>query len=146
MRFQGYREALAAHGIAFDEDLVVESRMWHRIDGVNAVNALLNRGIVPDGIVALNDMLAAGALHAIQMRGLRVPEDIAVVGFDNSDDSQYLSPSLTSLSPGLDEVARTAVTLLSDRIDGREPAGVGEGGHVFTKVPSTLVVRESTRR
>ncbi len=80
---------------------------------------------------------------------------IPVVGFDNSDDSKYLSPALTSISPGLPEVARLAVRVLKDRIDGLDPAshaleGLAEEtdpatGKVFHKVPSSLVVRESTR-
>ena len=65
------------------------------------MNALLDSGVVPDGVVALNDMLASGVMHAIQMHNLRIPEDISVIGFDNSDDSQYLSPALTSIAPVL---------------------------------------------
>ncbi len=81
---------------------MVESGMWHRSDGVSAMNALLDSGVeVPDGVVALNDMLASGVMHAIQMHNLRIPDDISVVGFDNSDDSQYLSPALTSIAPVL---------------------------------------------
>lgn len=63
-------------------------------------------------------MLASGVMHAIQMHNLRIPEDISVIGFDNSDDSQYLSPALTSIAPGLEAVARLSVKLLKDRIDG----------------------------
>ena len=145
LRFQGYREALEEAGIEFDPALVVPSVMWHRSDGERAMNDLLEAGVVPDGVVALNDMLASGVMHAIQMRGMNVPDDIAVIGFDNSDDSQYLSPALTSIAPGLDAVARLSVRVLNDRIIGRLPLGVADGEHVFRKVASTLVVRQSTR-
>ena len=67
-------------------------------------------------------MLASGVMHAIQMHNLRIPEDISVIGFDNSDDSQYLSPALTSIAPGLEAVARLSVKLLKDRIDGVSPS------------------------
>ncbi len=84
LRFQGYCEALHEAGIEYDERLVVPSRMWHRVDGETAMYMLFDSGIVPDGVVALNDMLASGVMHAIQMRGYGIPDDVAVVGFDNS--------------------------------------------------------------
>lgn len=145
LRFRGYREALDEAGVPFDERLVAPTGKWHRIDGVNAMNEMLDTGVIPDGVVALNDMLASGAMHAIQMRGLRIPEDVSVIGFDNSDDSQYLSPALTTISPGLDAVARMSVKVLKDRIDGVAPFDVPEGKSVFRKVSSKLVVRQSTK-
>ena len=133
-------------GVEFDERLVVESGMWHRSDGVRVMNALLDSGVVPDGVVALNDMLASGVMHAIQMHNLRIPEDISVIGFDNSDDSQYLSPALTSIAPGLEAVARLSVKLLKDRIDGVSPSkDLKPEQKVFRKVSSSLVVRQSTK-
>ena len=132
-------------GVEFDERLVVESGMWHRSDGVRVMNALLDSGVVPDGVVALNDMLASGVMHAIQMHNLRIPEDISVIGFDNSDDSQYLSPALTSIAPGLEAVARLSVKLLKDRIDGVSPSkDLKPEQKVFRKVSSSLVVRQSS--
>ena len=145
LRLQGYREALEEMGLPFDERLVVPSVMWHRVDGVEAMNRLLDSGIVPDGVVALNDMLASGVMHAIQMRGLSIPGDVSVIGFDNSDDSQYLTPPLTTIAPGLEAVARLSVRILHDRIFGKSPVCAPAGGHVFRKVSSSLVVRGSTR-
>ena len=114
LRFRGYREALEEAGVPFDPALVVPSIMWHRNDGVAAMNTLLDSGVRPDGVVALNDMLASGVMHSIQMHDLRIPEDISVIGFDNSDDSQYLSPALTSIAPGLEAVARLSVRALKN--------------------------------
>ncbi|MBW3093214.1 LacI family DNA-binding transcriptional regulator [Bifidobacterium sp. 82T10] len=145
LRLRGYKEALEEAGAEYNPSLVVPSKMWHRTDGVNAMNALLDSGAKPDGVVALNDMLAAGAMHAIQMRGLRIPEDISVIGFDNSDDSQYLSPALSSISPGLEAVARLSVRVLNERIAGQNPLGNDSPDPIFRKVASTLVVRDSTR-
>ena len=129
LRYQGYLEALEEAGVEFDDRLVVESGMWHRSDGVRAMNTLLDSGV----------------MHAIQMRGLRIPDDISVVGFDNSDDSQYLSPALTSIAPGLEAVARLSVKVLKERIDGRDPNADKPGEKVFRKVASSLVVRQSTK-
>ena len=109
------------------------------------MSALLDSGVEVDGVVALNDMLASGVMHAIQMRGLRIPDDISVVGFDNSDDSQYLSPALTSIAPGLEAVARLSVKVLKERIDGRDPNADRPGEKIFRKVSSSLVVRQSTK-
>lgn len=145
LRYQGYLEALEEAGVEFDDRLVVESGMWHRSDGVRAMNALLDSGVEVDGVVALNDMLASGVMHAIQMHGLHIPDDISVVGFDNSDDSQYLSPALTSIAPGLEAVARLSVKVLKERIDGRDPNADKPGEKVFRKVASSLVVRQSTK-
>ena len=145
LRYQGYLEALEEAGVEFDDRLVVESGMWHRSDGVRAMNALLDSGVEVDGVVALNDMLASGVMHAIQMHGLHIPDDISVVGFDNSDDSQYLSPALTSIAPGLEAVARLSVKVLKERIDGRDPNADKPGEKVFRKVTSSLVVRQSTK-
>ena len=109
------------------------------------MNTLLDSGVRPDGVVALNDMLASGVMHSIQMHDLRIPEDISVIGFDNSDDSQYLSPALTSIAPGLEAVARLSVKVLKERIDGRDPNVDRPGEKVFRKVTSSLVVRQSTK-
>ena len=80
------------------------------------------------------------------MHNLRIPEDISVIGFDNSDDSQYLSPALTSIAPGLEAVARLSVILLKDRIDGVSPSkDLRPEQKVFRKVSSSLVVRQSTK-
>lgn len=145
LRFRGYKEALEEAGMPFDERLVVPAVMWHRSDGERAMNELLDSGVMPDGVVALNDMLASGVMHSIQMHGLKIPEDISVIGFDNSDDSRYLSPALTTISPGLEAVARLSVSVLKDRIEGCEPSLAEDGRKVFRKVASTLVVRQSTR-
>lgn len=145
LRLQGYKEALEEGGVEFDPALEAPAGFWHRSEGVEAMNALLDSGVEVDGVVALNDMLASGAMYAIQMRGLKIPDDISVIGFDNSDDSQYMSPALSSIAPGLDAVARLSVKVLQDRIAGVAPFGVAEGVSVFRKVTSSLVVRQSTR-
>ena len=136
LRFRGYREALEEAGVPFDPALVVPSIMWHRNDGVAAMNTLLDSGVRPDGVVALNDMLASGVMHSIQMHDLRIPEDISVIGFDNSDDSQYLSPALTSIAPGLEAVARLSVRALKNRIDGQPPL---EGDSTDPHLPQGVV-------
>jgi DNA-binding LacI/PurR family transcriptional regulator len=117
LRLAGYREALASRGIRYDGTLVEPAETWHRRDGVEATRALLARGQRFDALFALNDALAFGALRALEEYGLSVPEDVAVVGFDNVDESAYSIPTLTTIEPGREWIARQAVALLARRIE-----------------------------
>jgi len=123
VRFEGYRAALEARGIAVDPALVAwTDEGWHRANGARALADVLDAGARPDGVVAFNDALALGAVHELRSRGLRVPVDVAVVGFDDTEDARYAVPGLTTIDPGRQEIARVAVDLLCDRIEGRGPA------------------------
>ena len=104
-------------GVEIDPDLLVASSEWRRPDGARAVRALLDRGSDFDALLAFNDGLALGALHQLADAGLRVPDDVAVTGFDNLDASRYSFPSLTTLSPRLGSYADDAVDLLRARLD-----------------------------
>lgn len=117
LRFEGYRRALAARGLEVDERLVgYTPDGWHRANGARAIGAILDSGARPDGVVAFNDALAVGAMYEIQKRGLRIPTDVAVVGFDDTDDARYTLPPLTSVDAGRSEIAKVAVDLLCRRI------------------------------
>ncbi|QEO13727.1 LacI family transcriptional regulator [Agromyces intestinalis] len=121
LRLRGYREALAAAGIPFDADIVGFTTLWHRANGATAMRELLARGVEFDAVFGLNDTLALGAMRVLQEAGRRVPDDVAVIGFDDLDEARYSIPSLTTVHPGQDWIARTAVTTLLERI-----AGAGE--------------------
>lgn len=116
LRIEGYRRALAEAGIAEDPDLVLAGDPWHRATGAAAMERLLESGASFDAVFGLNDAMALGALRALAARGVRVPEDVAVIGFDDVDDAQYSTPTLSSIAPGRRDIARTAVQLLVDRI------------------------------
>ena len=121
LRVRGYRAALEARGVAYDQALVVDAGPWHRINGAEAMRALLERGAEFDAVFALNDELALGALRVMQEHGIRVPDDVAVIGFDDVDEGKYSLPSLSTVDPGRREIARLAVELLLDRVEkGRE--------------------------
>ena len=81
------------------------------------METLLSRGTHFDGVVALNDLLAFGAIHALKRNGLSVPQDVAVIGFDDTEAAQYTVPSLSSINPGRDEIATLCVKLLAERIE-----------------------------
>ncbi|HXH35633.1 MAG TPA: LacI family DNA-binding transcriptional regulator [Plantibacter sp.] len=119
LRLVGYREALEAAGLPYDEALVRAVGVWHRYDGAVAMRAMLDEGEPFDGIVAFNDALALGAMRVLSERGIRMPEEVAIIGFDDIDEGRYSLPSLTTIAPGRDQIAETAVDMLLERIDRR---------------------------
>ncbi|MGB3731939.1 LacI family DNA-binding transcriptional regulator [Microbacterium sp.] len=122
LRLQGYREALEAAGIPYDEDIVGYTTLWHRANGADSMREMLARGAQFDAVFGLNDTLALGAMRVLQEAGRRVPDDVAVIGFDGLDEAQYSIPSLTTIDPGRDWIAKTAVSTLLQRIAGQADA------------------------
>lgn len=123
LRLRGYREALDAVGVDVDPELIAYTDPWHRLNGATGMRELIDRGVPFDAVFALNDALAFGAIRALDEAGLRVPEDVAVIGFDDVDEAAYSIPSLTSVDPGRAWIASTAVERLLERITAREAAG-----------------------
>jgi DNA-binding LacI/PurR family transcriptional regulator len=117
LRVRGYREALDAAGLPYDPALVRVAAPWHRENGVAAMRQLMNEGVDFDSVFTLNDSLGLGALRALGEAGVRVPEDVALIGFDNIDETRFSVPSMTSVDPGRDEIAEVAVRLLLERIN-----------------------------
>ncbi|GAB4000456.1 hypothetical protein GCM10029992_32420 [Glycomyces albus] len=117
LRLRGYREALEAHGVEYDERLVAHATLWHRADGAKAMHELLERGAEFDAVFGFNDTLALGAMRVLQEAGIRVPGDVAVLGFDNLDEASYSIPSLSTVDPGREWIANTAVERMIERID-----------------------------
>jgi DNA-binding LacI/PurR family transcriptional regulator len=113
LRLSGYRQALEAAGIPFDPALVGMVDTYHRADGARAAEQLLAAGTEFDAIFAFNDLLALGAMHVVISRGIRVPEQVAVIGFDDIDEATYSTPALSSVAPDTLALARTAIDLLS---------------------------------
>jgi DNA-binding LacI/PurR family transcriptional regulator len=140
LRLAGYTAALAAAGIPFDGALVAEAPAWSRSGGAEAARALLGSGVAFDGLVGLNDSLALGAMRVLQEAGLRVPHDVAVVGYDDIDETRYSLPTLTTIDPGMREIAEIAVRFLVERI-AETGVAVAPREHL---ADFRLVVREST--
>lgn len=140
LRATGYREALEAAGIAVDPRLIGEAGPWHRETGADATRALLDSGVEFDAVFALNDALAMGVLHTLRAHGLTVPDDVAVMGFDDVEDARFTSPALSSVAPGREEIAATAVRLLKQRIEEKTRPAEFE----FVRVGFELQLREST--
>lgn len=116
LRLAGYREALTEAGLSYDERLVGEVGGWFRATGAQAMAQLIRSGARFDALVAFNDALAFGAMRTLQEAGIRVPDDVAVIGFDDLDETRYSLPTLSSINPGREEIATVAVGYLKDRI------------------------------
>ena len=133
-RQRGYVEALQAAGLPIDPDLMIPSHF--DIEAAEAaIDQLLDRRIAFDAIVAASDNLAFGAIRALHLAGRRVPEDVAVVGYDNIPFARYARPALTTLSQDVDRAGRLLVSkLLTAR---------GGGDIRSERLPTELIVRES---
>ncbi len=138
-RLQGYRDALEAAGMAFDPDLVLPASQWGRERGRAIAAELIARPEPPDAVFCFNDLLALGALRALRDAGVRVPEDVAVVGFDDIEEGRFSVPSLTTIAPDKGAIAREAVARLARRLDARTHWVPEE-----VTVDYRLVVRESS--
>jgi LacI family transcriptional regulator, repressor for deo operon, udp, cdd, tsx, nupC, and nupG len=135
-RLAGYRKAVQEAGLP--EIVASALRYLHR-DGAEAMAGLLALTDPPDAVFCFNDMLALGAIRAAVDRGYRVPEDIAVVGFDNSEHSAYSVPSLTTIAPDKAALAKTAVGLVHRRASGDTDFPPQD-----IQIPYVLEIRESS--
>ena len=114
----GFLEAMRRNGLEFADHVLEAGETL--ASGMETVQALLAQGIVPDGIVCGEDLTAAGALKALLRAGLRVPEQVAVVGFNNSDYAHLCEPVLTSVDNKPEQVALLCVQLLESSIERSE--------------------------
>ncbi|WP_375422915.1 LacI family DNA-binding transcriptional regulator [uncultured Friedmanniella sp.] len=141
LRMAGYRAALAAAGLPYDPGLVMPVVQWRRGPGAEAVRALVRRDDPPDAIFCLNDLLAVGALFALAEEGISVPDQIAVVGFDDIEEGRYHRPALTTVAPDKAEIARQAVARLAQRLS---PGPDSQAPPEEVTVGHRLLVRGST--
>ncbi|MBV8256949.1 MAG: LacI family DNA-binding transcriptional regulator [Actinobacteria bacterium] len=137
-RLRGYHAALGSAGIMAAPELVVDAGQWEIAAGVEAAERLLSLPEPPTAIFAFNDNLAVGAIRAARSRGLSVPEDLSVVGFDDVEQATVITPELTTVRQPLEEMGRMAVTLLIRLLDRQR----FETLHV--ELATRLVVRDST--
>lgn len=115
-RLAGYQKALAEAEIPYDERLVVEGEYSHR-SGYQAMQQLLERKVPFDAIFSHNDRMAIAAISALRAAGLRVPEDISIVGYDDIPEAEFAVPPLTTIRQPAVEVGASAVRLLFNMID-----------------------------
>ncbi|WP_284979164.1 LacI family DNA-binding transcriptional regulator [Arthrobacter sp. fls2-241-R2A-200] len=138
-RRAGYEAALESLGISQDESLTISCESWHPWAAAEALSQYLEGHPVPEALFCFTDSMAIGALSVLWKRGVRVPEDIAVAGFDDIADGRYAVPSLTTVSFDKRRIATEALRLLTERMADRSHAQ-----RVVT-VDFSIVERESSR-
>ncbi|WP_202872747.1 LacI family DNA-binding transcriptional regulator [Kribbella soli] len=138
LRAEGYALAHTEAGVPVDQELNVRCSFGLQ-DGYDGIRALRDRGTAFDAVFALTDVLAMGALRALADAGLRVPDDVQVVGFDDIDEAAYLVPSLSTVNPGHEEMADAITALLTAQL------GSPGGDPKELVVPAQLVLRGTTK-
>jgi len=140
-KLAGYRAGLAAQGLEPEAALVVAGD-YTDAGGYEATRRLLTRSPRPDAVIASNNLSAIGMTRAVLEAGLRIPEDVALVGFDNTPWTTLVRPALTLVAQPVAALGTTAARLLLDRLE--RPAGGLPGAPRHVLLAPTLVVRQST--
>lgn len=135
IRLAGYEHAMANRGLTPKAEYVPD---FHRSSGADAMTRILDRGELPDAIFCFSDLLALGALRILRERSISVPDQVAIVGFDDIEEGAFSWPNLTTIAPDKGAIAGEAVRLLVERIE-----GVQRGTQLVTP-PYRLIVRESS--
>lgn len=136
-RFNAYQAAFKDRGIAYHSDYIVESD-FSKTDGFRLMGRLLDLPERPSCVICINDTITPGALHQINLRGLKIPEDISVVAISSSDILDLFQPPLTTIKTAVIEIGQTATQMLIQLIE----KGSCPERHVI--VPSEVIIRDST--
>jgi LacI family transcriptional regulator len=137
-RFEGYKKALMQNGILYNAELV-EVGNYSFESGFDNMNSLLDKNLNITAVFVTTDVMAIGASKAILSRGLRIPEDISVVGFDGIDYTQYFHPSITTVKQPIEQMGERSVDVLFDLIRKKK-----EHQHIVFE--TELLERESCKR
>lgn len=137
-RYQGCLAALQAHQISFDPELDYEGVRFSYADGYRAAESLLARGRKHTAIFCMADVMAMGAIRALSDHGLKVPEDVSVVGFDGLSIGDYTVPRLATVRQDVKVLAQRSLTLLIESIERKERS-------VHEVVPASVQWRESAK-
>lgn len=140
LRRRGWERALTTAGLGVDEGLAAQVPAFGRQHGRDAAAVVIDSGARPDALFCMNDTLAIGALRLLAERGIRVPEDVAVIGIDDVAEGRFATPTLSSVAPDKEGIARTAVSMLAERL---EPGGEARPPR-DVRAGFELVAREST--
>jgi DNA-binding LacI/PurR family transcriptional regulator len=123
LRTQGYLEAHRDAGVRVRPELHIRTRGLHRRDGAAAMERLLELPERPDAVFCMNDLVALGALRTLATRGLRVPDDLLLIGFDDIEDGRFTTPTLSTVAPDKRQIAQAALSSLLRRMSGDRSAG-----------------------
>ncbi|MGW0787522.1 LacI family DNA-binding transcriptional regulator [Streptomyces sp. NPDC002911] len=141
-RLDGYRKAIAAAGLDPDERLIAPADFSEE-GGARAMRELLERRPDVDAVFAASDVMAAGARQILRESGRRIPDDVALIGFDDSAVARHMDPPLTSVRQPIEEMGRTMARVLLQEIASRS-SGDTAAERPRIVLPTELVVRESS--
>ena len=136
-RFSGYKKALEDYCVKFSEEIVYEGN-FKMGSGYKAAKEMLKEKERPEAIFCANDVMALGAMAALQQEGIRIPEDIALIGFDDIELAGLARPSLTTIAQPKYETGKIAAELLFEQINGQSSSGK------LYSIEPKLVIRETT--
>jgi len=135
-RLKGYQEELKSRGIPYDPDLVTHQG-WEPEHGQSGIDLLFSKGVSFSALFAGNDLIAMGAIHALQDRGLRVPQDIAVIGYDDRAFTSFVRPAISTVTLPAYEMGEASARLLLSMMKGELKSSKA------VEVRGRLLVRES---
>ena len=139
-RFQGYLHCLKKYNISVRDELIINTNFKVE-SAIVPTMRLLDLASPPDAIFGVNDQVAIGAMRVVKDKGLRIPQDVGLVGFDNSPISAYTFPSLTTVSRPGRKIGMEASRLFLNQVNGS-----GDFSHENIVLPSELIIRESSLR
>ena len=137
-RFRGYRQALADNGVKYEKDLIIISELNTQA-GLEAAHSMIKMKKRPDGIFTANDTSAVAVICELQKAGVQIPEDIAVVGFNNEPVSQVVQPKLTTIDYPAKEMGEIAAKSLIGILNNSQPANLST-----IVLKHSLIIRESS--
>ncbi|MDQ0633113.1 DNA-binding LacI/PurR family transcriptional regulator [Arthrobacter pascens] len=137
-RLLGYRQGLADAGLSEDPGLRVPMDHLTMRDAAEGIRQMGKNGVEFDGVVAVTDAVALGIMRGLADLGLRVPQDVRVIGYDDIEQSEFSTPSLSTIAPDHEWMVSAALTLLTERIKDRSAPGRE------LVAPFRLITREST--
>jgi len=142
-RKRGYIDALKEHNLPVDEELIVDLKSVTYKDGVKASNKLLDLNPIPDGIFASGDIIAVSAVQTAKKRGLKIPQDIAVIGFNNDPISEIIDPNISTISHPASKMGKASAEIILKHIKStKKKDEVKE----ITFLNTEVLVRESSKR
>ncbi|BAM48248.1 LacI family transcriptional regulator [Amphibacillus xylanus NBRC 15112] len=142
-RIKGYKLALDKYGIPINESYIESGSHFSYESGYTAMKKLLSLDDIPTAVFASSDTVAVGAIKAIRDAGLSVPDDISIVGFDDIELAQHITPALTTVCQNKELMGRRAADVLINQINQKDDEYTGE--YTAVVLPVELIVRESTK-
>lgn len=139
-RMESYKKYIKEFNLYKNDDYLVNGKNFDFDSGYEAMNKLLKLKNPPTAVLGASDKIALGAIKAIQNNGLRVPEDISVIGFDDIELAEYVTPRLTTIRQNCDEIGKAAIDILVEQINKKEKLAINK------VIPVELVIRESCTR